>query len=516
VDIFSFTRTSFDYIIHYVPVHHQRMRLRFMRHTLFQTYPPRHIDLPIKERIRAHYDAIAPRRHIFRSRHRYYHRSLERYFKFFIPVHSTILDVGCGDGWLLHVLNPDRGVGIDCSPSMIEIARARYGSGLQNLEFHTADIECIHFNETFDVIIMSDVINNLVDIQTALDNIRSACTEQTRIIINYHSILWEPLLKAGERLSIKMPQPHSNWLSSSDIRAFLTLSDFELVRYERKLLAPIYIPVLSAILNKWIAALPLFNRLALSHFLIARCRPAAAKKQYSVSIVIPCLDEKENIRPAVSRLPRFGSSQEVIFVDGGSTDGTREEIRTVAAENPAVTIQSLVQPGTGKGDAVRWGFTNATGDILMILDADLTVPPEDLSRFYTALAAGKADFINGSRLVYPMEKQAMRFLNILGNAFFSWIFSWILNQKIKDTLCGAKALFKKDYEGIARQRSYFGDFDPFGDFDLLFGAAKLNLKILEVPIRYRERTYGVTHIHRIRHGLLLLRMSLIALRKFKG
>jgi glycosyltransferase involved in cell wall biosynthesis len=164
---------------------------------------------------------------------------------------------------------------------------------------------------------------------------------------------------------------------------------------------------------------------------------------------------------------------------------------------------------------VRLGFQHAQGDILMILDADLTVPPEDLPRFYNALYKGRAEFINGVRLVYPMEKEAMRFLNLLGNKFFSLVFSWLLGQPIKDTLCGTKALWKTDYERIAANRSYFGDFDPFGDFDLLFGAAKLNLKIIEVPIRYRERTYGTTNISRWKHGWLLLRMVFFALRRIK-
>jgi glycosyltransferase involved in cell wall biosynthesis len=171
--------------------------------------------------------------------------------------------------------------------------------------------------------------------------------------------------------------------------------------------------------------------------------------------------------------------------------------------------------GIGKGDAVRKGFAAATGDVLMILDADLTVPPEDLPKFFEALTSGKGEFINGTRLVYPMERQAMRTLNHLGNKFFSLAFTWLLEQRFRDTLCGTKVLFRRDYERIAANRHYFGDFDPFGDFDLIFGASRLNLRIVEVPVRYRERTYGVTNISRFRHGWLLLRMCLVAFRKLK-
>ncbi|MDP2724847.1 MAG: glycosyltransferase family 2 protein [Syntrophales bacterium] len=175
----------------------------------------------------------------------------------------------------------------------------------------------------------------------------------------------------------------------------------------------------------------------------------------------------------------------------------------------------LRQSGVGKGDAVRLGFAHAKGDILMILDADLTVPPECLPRFYDVLHRGKGEFANGVRLVYPMEKEAMRFLNLMGNKFFSRAFSWLLGQPIKDTLCGTKTLWKSDYDRIVANRSHFGDFDPFGDFDLLFGAAKLNIKIHEVPIRYMERSYGATNIQRWRHGWLLLKMVFFAVRRIK-
>ena len=233
-----------------------------------------------------------------------------------------------------------------------------------------------------------------------------------------------------------------------------------------------------------------------------------------MTIVIPCRNEKGNIRPAVERTPAFGLKQELIFVDGHSTDGTLEECHAVARQFPDKDIKVFEQAGKGKRDAVRLGFAEASHDVLFILDADLTMPPEDLPKFYNALVTGKGEFINGSRLVYAMEKQAMRFLNVLGNKFFSVALSPLLGQPLKDTLCGTKVLSKEHYAQIVANRSYFGDFDPFGDFDLLFGAAKLNLRIVEIPIRYRDRTYGSTSISRFRHGWLLLKMTLFALRKF--
>jgi glycosyltransferase involved in cell wall biosynthesis len=240
------------------------------------------------------------------------------------------------------------------------------------------------------------------------------------------------------------------------------------------------------------------------------------ESQYSVSIVIPARNESGNIENAIRRMPEFGRSIEIIFVEGNSTDDTWQVICAMQQKYRAThDIKVAQQAGKGKADAVRAGYALAGGDILMILDADLTVPPEDLPKFYNAIASGKGDFVNGTRLVYPMEKEAMRFLNYLGNHFFSWAFTWLLEQRYKDTLCGTKVMFRKDYMKLVKNRAYFGDFDPFGDFDLLFGAYKLNLKTVEVPIRYRERRYGTTNISRFRHGVVLLRMCLFASRKCK-
>jgi hypothetical protein len=138
-----------------------------------------------------------------------------------------------------------------------------------------------------------------------------------------------------------------------------------------------------------------------------------------------------------------------------------------------------------------------------------------LPKFHLTLAEGRGEFINGSRLVYPMEDQAMRLLNLVANKIFGTLFSWLLEQRIRDTLCGTKALLRRDYQRIAANRDVIGVSDPFGDFDLLFGAATLSLKIVEMPVRYHERTYGQTKIRRFYHGWLLLKMFLVALRRLR-
>jgi glycosyltransferase involved in cell wall biosynthesis len=282
------------------------------------------------------------------------------------------------------------------------------------------------------------------------------------------------------------------------------------------MLLPVYLPAISYLINNIIGQLPVVNSFSINQFVFARpYGPGTPVNDYSVSIVIPARNESGNIEEAVKRIPEFGTSIELIFIEGNSTDDTWKKIKEVKAKYPEKNIRIAQQDGKGKGDAVRKGFGMATGDILMILDADLTVIPEDLPLFYYAIASGKGEFINGSRLVYPMERNAMRLLNYFGNKFFSMLFSWLLNQPIKDTLCGTKVLFRKDYEKLIKNRDFFGDFDPFGDFDLIFGAYKLNLKIIDLPVRYRERAYGETNISRFSHGFLLLRMAFYAARKIK-
>jgi glycosyltransferase involved in cell wall biosynthesis len=273
----------------------------------------------------------------------------------------------------------------------------------------------------------------------------------------------------------------------------------------------------SEFFNYIVSLLPGFRLCNLVNLVIARRRPSnRADKELSVSVIVPCRNERGNIEDAVKRIPDMGNRTEIIFVDGSSTDGTVEEIEKQIKENPQREVRLIHQgSGRGKGDAVRKGFAAATGDVLVIQDADLTAPPEDLTKFFAALRDGQGEFINGSRLVYPMEHQAMRFLNLIANKFFGMLFTWLLGQRFRDTLCGTKMIRKRDYEIIAANRSYFGEFDPFGDFDLIFGAVKQNLKVVEVPVRYKARTYGETNISRFRHGLLLFRMSWIAFKKIK-
>lgn len=463
-----------------------------------------------KEIYHNYFEKLAEKRLKWKKRNRFYHKILTRHYKFIIPEDSKVLELGCGTGELLNNVKPSLGIGVDFSENMLNIARSKY----PKLQFVLADVADFTTKEKFDYIIISDLLTSLWDIQTVLKNIQKFCHSGTKLVISNYNYIWEPSLRLSETIRLKAKQPLQNWLTPNDIRNLLELEDFEVVRVERKLLFPKYIPIFNMIINGFIANLPGISRLNLIQLITARPK-RLFKDQYSVSIVIPARNEMGNIENAIKRTPEFGTKQEFIFIEGNSQDKTYEEILRVKKDYPNKDIKAMKQSGKGKGNAVREAFEVAKGDILMILDADLTTPPEDMGKFYDALAQNHGEFINGCRLVYPMDKQAMRFLNYLGNKFFSWFFSYLLGQRLKDTLCGTKVLFRKDYELIKANRKYFGDFDPFGDFDLLFGAAKLNLKMKEIIVRYRDREYGSTQISRFKHGWLLIRMSLFAARKMK-
>lgn len=457
-----------------------------------------------------YFEKTASKRDKWKRRNRFYQKNIEKQFAFIIPEGSTVLELGCSTGDLLNVVKPSIGIGVDFSKTAIEIAKKKY----PHLDFHVADAIDFKPGISIDYIIISDLITSIWDVQAFFHNIRSYVNPRTKIIISSYNYLWEPVLNLGEFFGLKAKQPLQNWLSIKDIENILHLEGFEIVKVEKKLLFPKFIPLFNLIVNKFLANLPGINGLDLIQFITAR--PIYSEpKEFSVTIVVPARNEKGNMENAIKRTPKFGSHQEFIFIEGNSSDGTYEEMLRVQHAYPEVDMKVMKQTGKGKGNAVREAFDVATCDILMILDADLTTPPEDMPKFYEALRNNKGEFINGCRLVYPMEGEAMRFLNYLGNKFFGWFFSFILGQRLKDTLCGTKVLFREDYKKIIANRHYFGDFDPFGDFDLLFGAAKLNLKITEVIVRYRDREYGSTQISRFTHGWLLIKMSLFAARKIK-
>jgi SAM-dependent methyltransferase len=464
-----------------------------------------------RETRRAHWDDVA-RKRPGEGAGGYYRRRLKQVYRFLVPSGQTVLELGCGAGELLASLQPARGVGMDFSGEMVRRAARSH----PELTFLQTDVHESPPAEKFDFIILSDLVNDLWDVELVLKQVMKITTPRSRVIINTQSPLWELPLWMAKKIGLAKPMLLQNWLTMDDVSGLLNLAGFEVVRKWEEILCPVPLPFVASFLNRCLVKMWPFRKLALTYFIVARpLQPEHLPLEPMVSVIVPARNESGNIPQIFARLPAMGRETELIFVEGHSTDDTYRAVEREINAHPQQKSLLLRQTGVGKGDAVRLGFAHAQGDILMILDADLTAPPEDLPRFYDVLRAGKGEFANGVRLVYPMEKEAMRFLNLLGNKFFSKAFSWLLGQPVKDTLCGTKVLWKSDYDRIAANRSYFGDFDPFGDFDLLFGAARLNLKIREVPIRYRERSYGVTNIQRWRHGWLLLKMVFFAIRRIK-
>ncbi len=528
----------------------------------------------VRRGVAAWFDRFATTRREWRARNAYYHGEVSRLARQVIPPGARVLLLGCATGDLLASLRPSFGVGVDVSGAMVREANERWarpgavpGS---TLAFIQGDAQELPLRSTFDYIVCSDLLGYLEDIQATLVGLHAVSNRRTTILVTSWNWAWQPLLRAAETVGLKMPDPGQNWLGRNDIENLFALADLEVRSREAALLSPFELPTVGPLVNRVLVNVPALQHLALVHAWVVRpkgFRPVA--EALTTTVLVPCRNEEGNIRAAVERLPALGSHTEMIFVDGASTDGTRAAIlheieryrgvrdiklldqvprpdsrpdpdspfaattgfvngRFVAgsyARPPGVVTETrsgapkdagpVIMLKLGKGDAVRKGFAAASGDVLFILDADLTVPPEDLPKFLEPIAAGRAEFVNGTRLVYPLEEEAMGPINLVGNRFFSIVFTWLLGQPIKDTLCGTKVLRASDYRILAANRSYFGDFDPFGDFDLLFGAARLGLKILEVPVRYRRRTSGYSKVLVFKHGILLLRMSVIGFRRLK-
>jgi ubiquinone/menaquinone biosynthesis C-methylase UbiE len=477
-----------------------------------------------KAEIKQYFDKIALELDRWNRRNKYYYQDIHKLHNFIIPSGSNVLEIGCGTGDLLAATNPKLGVGIDFSEPVIALAKEKY----PDLEFYCIDAENIDANilknspilsSKFDFIILAGVLGYLTDIQAVMERLKIFCHPRTRVILVFHNFLWEPILRFAEKINQRRPQPPQNWLSMNDMINFLSITGYQPVKIGRRFLIPKKIPIIANFVNHYISQLPITNHLCLTNYVVAR--PAWYENndivnKYNVSVIIPARNEAGNIAAAVERLPKLGKKTEVIFIEGHSQDNTWDKIQELVNNYQGdFILKAFQQTGKGKANAVRLGFAEATGDILIILDADLTVQPEDLPKFVEVISTNHGEFINGSRLVYPYSYQAMPWLNSVANKFFALVISFLLGQNIKDTLCGTKVLWRDDYDKIANNRSYFGDFDPFGDFDLLFGAAKLNLHIVEVPVRYQERTYGKSNISHFREGLILLGMCLYAAKKIK-
>lgn len=453
----------------------------------------------------------------WRKRNLYYYQDLQKFYRFLVEPRSRVFEIGSGLGDLLNTVEPKSALGIDLNAIAVEVARERF----PHLDFQVEDGEEFIASEAFDYILMANTLSYLQNIQKTFHNLHKACKPSTRLIITFHNPAWEPILKLATLIGQRMPLPPLNWLNREDIENLLHLEGLETVVYGKRLLFPKFVPFISWFFNRVLTPLPIFNQLCLTEYIIARPQTNNAEVESNIrdktcSIIIPARNEAGNIERCITEMPRLGKHTEIIFIEGHSRDNTWEEIQRVQAKYAREwDIKICQQTGKGKGDAVRSGFSMATGDVFIILDSDLTVRPIDLVYFFKAVASGQGEMANGCRLVYPIPKKEMPWLNRMANRFFAWLLSYLLNTKIKDSLCGTKAISRENYQRIADNRAYFGDFDPFGDFDLLFGAAKLGLKIVDIPVRYVPRTYGSSNIQHFKEGLILLKMCFYAAKKMK-
>jgi hypothetical protein len=460
-------------------------------------------------RTRDHLAKIAARREGWINRNKYYYELLTRLLRFLVEPHKTVLSVRCGVGNVLAVVQPNKAKGVDICTEIVEIAKQQNPS----FEFAVAFPDKEEFrhvfgpDEKFDYILFND-IGDTVDVLQAFRNLAPLCQRHTRVLITNYNHLWEPLVTFAEWLGMKVPRTEQNWLSTADIRNLLKLAGFEALETHRIVLFPKYVPLLSSFLNHFCARLPFLSKLCMTQVVVARLLPRPVlPEQFSVSVIIPCKNEKGNIEDAVRRIPALAGRTEIIFCDDQSTDGTAEEVLRVKSLYPEKQIRLEHGPGVCKSRNVWTGFNAATGNVLMILDADLTTIPEELPYFIDVIASGQAEFVNGSRLIYPIPKGAMNGANMLGNKFFSVAFTYLLGQRVKDTLCGTKVLWRTDWERIKPMLGTWGIEDRWGDYELLFGAAKLNLKIIDLPVHYQERIYGSTKMTKVfRNGLVMLKM----------
>ncbi len=457
------------------------------------------------DELREFFDRIGPDLERWTRKNLYYHRQVHAFFARRIPAGQRVLEIHCRTGTLLSGVSPAHGVGVEISSQLVETARQLH----PELTFHCMDpVEVDSLGLQFDFVILNQVADLAVDLLALFKALRSCCHEDTRIIITSFGALWHPMLRLAGKLSLILEPPYRNWFTPATLERIIRLSGLETVVSGRFCLLPKYMPLLTRFCNRILAKTPGLSRLCLMHYQVVRCEPPTRDaSDYRVSVVVPCKNEEGNVADVARRVPEMGIGTELIFVDDRSTDETAKEVSRAIERYPERTIRLVDGPGEGKGAAVRAGLESATGDVYTILDADMTVMPEALPEFYAGLVEGRGEFINGTRLVYPLEKDSMRTMNLAGNQMFAALISYLMEQPISDSLCGTKMLWARDYPKIVAARTDLRSVDVWGDFDWLFGAAYRNLKICELPVHYLERVTGRSKMgKRFRNALVMLRM----------
>jgi hypothetical protein len=451
-----------------------------------------------RESIKSYFERIAPVWDYWHARNRYYHRTIRRLVEGMVPPGSQVLELGAGTGDGLAALRPARGIGLNPAEGLTSRAREKH----PELEFHTVEVDDVRTSAGFqpDYVIMTNLLDYVYDVWDLLESLKASVSESTLLVITTSNPVWAPIIRLASRLGLRVPESPRNFITNRDIRSVLELQGYSVVEEGMALPVPMRIPLLGTLLNVIVPELPIVRYFSSIQYLVAR--PSTPRPPLSCSVIVPCHNEEGNIEQCARRVPDMGTWTEVVFVDDGSTDGTREQVRRVMQDDPRVRLITF-DKNRGKANAVRAGFEAARGDVLVILDADMAVMPEELPKFLKPLQEGRADFINGTRLVYAMEGRAMKVSNFFGNKGFCYLVSWVLRQRVSDTLCGTKVMFKKDF-----MRMPIGGKERWGDFDLLFGASRLKLRILEIPVHYQERRAGASKMRAMFEVWFFLRSCL--------
>jgi SAM-dependent methyltransferase len=450
------------------------------------------------EQLRSYFNSIAPEWERWRSKNRFYHEQVKELVVGAIAPESRVLDIGSGVGDVLAATQPTEGVGVNVAERLTELAREKH----PGLTFETFDADAVMLPDGFrpDYVISVNLLDHAYDIYDLFAGLRDAVTERTLIIITTSNPLWAPVLRFGSRVGWRAPDSPRNFITNRDLGSILNAQGFDVVEAGVALPVPERIPLVAGLLNALLPDIPVVRYASSTQYLAAR--PRIGRDELSVSVVVPCHNEEGNVAECARRVPDMGAGTEIIFVDDGSKDGTRDAVMAAMEDDDRVRLIAY-DTNHGKANAVRAGFDAARNDVLMILDADMTVPPEDLPKFLAPLQEGMAEFVNGTRLVYPMEGQAMPAANFLGNKAFCFLVTWVCRQRVSDTLCGTKALFRRDYRAMPLSGR-----DRWGDFDLLFGAAREKLRIREIPVHYRERVAGESKMNVRSDSVLFLRACL--------
>ena len=448
------------------------------------------------EQIRRCFDVMAKDGDIYRRNNWEYHDRIRRFYQQIIPRGSRVLEIGCARGDLIASVEPSYGLGIDISGNMVEEAKRKY----PDLDFRQGEIEALPPRTDFDYIILSNLVDYIEDLYLFFYRLKDWTNDNTKIVITNFNPLWAPVVRMQAKLWLRVPEAQRNFVTLLDICNILDVLGYDVSESGYRLISPLYIPLVSFFLNKLVPRLYAINNLSSTQYVVCRRKQAASKRDaLSCTVVVPCHNEEGNVEECVKRIPTVGRATEIIIVDDGSTDKTYDIAQRLSREDPRVRMIRF-DKNRGKANAVKAGFDNATGDVLVILDADMAVMPEEIPKFFNTIADGRAEFVNGTRMVYPIEKEAMKFANYIGNKIFGIVLSVIVGQRNTDTLCGTKGLLKRHWQHIDMKGH------GWGDFDLLYGAARLKLKMVEMPVRYKKRMSGRSKMKALRHGLGMLKI----------